>query len=78
VNRKNLNGEVNNINKNSIKIAEVFSIAGNLALIAGILAVSFFGNVENGRYLLLMALTLLSEGIWGGVLIDCAGRKITR
>lgn len=76
--RKKLSDEVNNINKKSIKIAEMFSIVGNLALIAGILAVAFFGNVENGRYLLLMAVTLLAEGIWGGVLIDCAGRKITR
>jgi len=72
---KNLMGELNKIDKMSSLMIKIFSLLSVLAVIIGYVFTVIMKNTEIGRYLAIMSASLMAEGVWGGILLDCIKRR---
>ena len=72
---KNILNELEKVDKLSVLVMKSFSVISILGVILGYIATVIFKEIETGRYFLIMSASLMAEGVWGGILIDCIKRR---
>ncbi len=67
--------ELNTVEKRSVLVLKWFLRAAILMSLIGIIAAQEKTYLRDARYLLTLAVTLVCQGLWGAVLIDCVSRR---
>ena len=72
---KNLIKEINKIDRMSVLLIKYFFLISAAVILLGYVFTFFIKNTELSRYFLIISASLMAEGIWGGVLLDCIKRR---
>lgn len=66
------------VEKRSVILLRWFLWLAIFAALTGILVVQNKANTEDARYLLILSVILVSQGLWGAVLLDCFSRRLQK
>ncbi len=64
------------VEKRCVAILRWFLRIAIFLILIGIVAAAAFQNISTARYLLILAVILVSQGVWGAVLLDCCFRRL--
>ena len=63
------------LEKRSVLLLRWFLRAAICMVLLGILVAGAFQKISDARYLLILSVILVSQGVWGAVLFDCLSRR---
>ena len=66
------------VEKRSVILLRWFLRLAIFAALTGIFVVQNKANTEDARYLLVLSVILVSQGLWGAVLLDCLSRRFQK
>ena len=64
------------VEKRSVQLLRWFLRLAIVAALIGIAVVQNTTNIQDARYLLLLSLVFVCQGLWGAVLLDCFSRRL--
>ncbi|MBE7018539.1 MAG: hypothetical protein E7413_01460 [Ruminococcaceae bacterium] len=64
------------VEKRCISLLGWFLRAAIVLTLVGIVIAKADQNISDARYLLILAVTLVCQGVWGAVLFDCIFRRL--
>ena len=64
------------VEKRCVVLLRWFFRAAILLILVGILVAGAFQNISAARYLLILSVVLVSQGVWGAVFLDCCFRRL--
>ena len=70
-----LKENLKNVEKRSVSLFRWFLRLAITASLIGILVAQEGTNLHDARYLLLLSVILVCQGLWGAVLMDCFFRR---
>lgn len=74
-----LRQELEKAEKKHLRMLKYFMIAATVVAITGIITILLREYmVKEARYLLILAVTVACQGMWGFVLFDCMKRRLER
>ncbi len=64
------------VEKRCIVLLRWFLRVAILFVLVGIFVAAAFQNILAARYLLILSVILVSQGVWGAVFLDCCFRRL--